>query len=120
VAPRWPAVLELAERCARGPSFLNRLLAPRTPQASNCPGSNGGVPDLYSMRHFSILLCRIVERNENVLIQAFIAQPRIKALDVCVLDRLARFDELQPYAMLVGPLVGRPAAQLGTVVGLNH
>ena len=46
---------------------------------------------------------RIVERNENVFIQAFLAQARIETLDVCVLDRLARFDELQPYPMLVRP-----------------
>ena len=63
---------------------------------------------------------RIVERNENVLVEAFLAQPRIEALDMRVLDRLSRFDELQAYAMLVGPLVERPAAQLGTVVGLNR
>ena len=66
------------------------------------------------------LAARIVERNEDVFIQAFLAQVRIEALDVGVLDRLARFDKLQPYAMFVGPLVERSAAQLGTVVGLNH
>ena len=46
---------------------------------------------------FFDLAPRIVERNENVFIQAFLAQARIETLDVCVLDRLARFDELQPY-----------------------
>jgi hypothetical protein len=66
------------------------------------------------------LAARILERDENVFIQAFLAQARIETLDVRVLDRLARFDELQPYAMLVGPLVEHPAAQLGTVIGLNH
>jgi hypothetical protein len=66
------------------------------------------------------LAARIVERNEDVFIQAFLAQARIEALDVGVLDRLARFDKLQPYAMFVGPLVERSAAQLGTVVGLNY
>src|SRR5258708_15512899 len=28
--------------------------------------------------------------------------PRIETLDLCALDRLARFDELHPYTMLVG------------------
>jgi hypothetical protein len=32
---------------------------------------------------------------------------------------LARFDRLQPYAMHIGPLVERPAAQPGAVVGLK-
>src|SRR6202030_3789893 len=36
---------------------------------------------------------------------ALLAQARIETLDVRVLNRLARFDELQQYAMLVGPLV---------------
>src|SRR5712692_7887786 len=76
-------------------------------------------PILLDAPHFD-LDPRIVERNEDVLIEAFLAQPRVETLDVRVLDRLARFDELQPYAMLVGPLVERPAAQLGTVIGLNH
>src|SRR5260221_11413292 len=66
------------------------------------------------------LVPRIVERNEDVFIQAFLAQPCIEALDVRVLNRLARFDELQLYAMLIGPLVERPAAQLGTVIRLNR
>ena len=80
------------------------------------------------MRAFPIVLdapvfdlaARVVERNEDVFIQAFLAQARIEALDVGVLDRFARFDELRPYITFVGPLVERPAAQLGTVIGLNH
>src|SRR6266478_3745939 len=69
---------------------------------------------------FFYLAARIVERNENVLVKAFLAQPRIEALDVRVLDRLARFDELQPHAMIIGPLVEHPAAQFGTIIRLNH
>ena len=60
---------------------------------------------------------RIGKRNEDVLVKALVAQPRIETLDVRVLDWLAWFDELQPHAVLIGPLVERPAAQLGTVVG---
>ena len=78
------------------------------------------------MRAFPIVLdaplfdlaARVVERNEDVLVEAFLAQARIETLNVRVLDRLSRFDELQPYAVLVGPLVERPAAQLGTVENL--
>src|SRR5271168_2764605 len=66
------------------------------------------------------LVPRIVECKEDVFIQAFVAQPCLEALDVRVLNRLARFDELQPYPMLIGPLVERPAAQLGTVIRLNR
>jgi hypothetical protein len=75
----------------------------------------GAFPIVLDAPRFD-LVPRIVERNENVFIQAFVAQPCIEALDVRVLNRLARFDELQPYTMLIGPMVERPAAQLGTVV----
>jgi hypothetical protein len=46
-----------------------------------------------------------------VFIQAFLAQARIEALDVGVLDRLARFDKLQPYAFRrpTGRAFGRAA-----------
>jgi hypothetical protein len=84
-------VLELAERCARGPSPLDRLLAPRTSRASGCRGSNGGVRIVLDAPLFD-LEPRIVERNENVFIQAFRAQMRIETLDVRVLDRLAPFE----------------------------
>jgi hypothetical protein len=72
----------------------------------------GALPIVLDAPRFN-LAPRIVERNENVFIQAFLAQARIETLDVRVLNRLARFDELQPYAMLVGPLVEHLAAQLG-------
>src|SRR5450631_3075659 len=66
------------------------------------------------------LVPRIVECKENVFIQAFVAQPCIEALDVRVLNRLARFDELQPYTMLICPLGECRTAQLGTVIRLNR
>ena len=75
----------------------------------------GAFPIVLDSPRFD-LAPRIVERDENVFIQEFLAQPCIEALDVRVLNRLARFDELQPYTMLIGPMVERPAAQLGTVV----
>jgi hypothetical protein len=115
MAPRWPAVVELAERCVRAPSSLQWLPAPRTPRASGCPGSNAAVPDYIGCATFD-LVKRIGECNEDVYIQAFLAQGRIEAFDMRVLNRLARFDVLQPYAMLLGPLVEHQAAQFGTVV----
>jgi hypothetical protein len=42
------------------------------------------------------------------------------ALDGRILDRLARFDELQPHAIVIGPLVEHPAAQSRTIIRLNH
>jgi hypothetical protein len=66
------------------------------------------------MCHFSIFAARVVERTEDALVKTFFAQPRVEPLDVNVLERLSRFDELPPYAMLVGPLVARvrPAGSL--------
>ena len=82
----------------------------------------GAFPIVLDAPRFD-LVPRIVERNENVFIQAFVAQPCIEALDVRVLNRLARFDELQLYAMLIGPLVERggkttsePSACIGTTI----
>jgi hypothetical protein len=66
------------------------------------------------------LAARVVERNEEVLIEAFVAQPSVEALDESVLNRFARFDELDPHPALVGPLVERPPGELRAVVGLDH
>ena len=49
-------------------------------------------------------------------IPLFLAQPRIAALDVRVLGRLARFDELQAYAMVTGPPIQNPPAKFRTVL----
>jgi hypothetical protein len=46
----------------------------------------------------------IVERNKDVLVEAFFPQARVETLDMRVLDWLARFNKLQPYTMVIGPL----------------
>ena len=79
----------------------------------------GAFPIVVNAPLFDFDPC-VGERNEDVLIKTFLAQARIETLDVRVLDRLARFDELQPYAMLIGPLFEHSAAQLGTIIGPNH
>ncbi len=61
------------------------------------------------------LAANVVGRNEEVLVEEFLAQARTETLDVCV-DRLAWFDEPQPYAMLVGltdRASGRPGRDRG-------
>ena len=54
------------------------------------------------------LAARVVERDEDVFVQTFLSQAAVEALDEGILDRLARLDELQLHAALVGPLIGHP------------
>ena len=61
-------------------------------------------------------LPRVAEAAEPVLVEALVAQAAVEALDEGVLHRLARRDEAQAYAALVGPLVQRPARHLRPVV----
>src|SRR5512137_2990385 len=63
---------------------------------------------------------RVVKRDEDMLVQALLAQPAVEALDEGVLDRLARLDELQLNAALVGPLIEYAAGKFRPVVALNH
>ena len=49
------------------------------------------------------LAAGVVERKEDVLIEALFSQPRIETLDIGVLDRLARRDKLQFHPMVVCP-----------------
>ena len=46
-------------------------------------------------------LSGFVQAAKPVLIQAFVPQPAIEALDVRVLDRLARLDEVQLHPLRV-------------------
>ena len=71
-------------------------------------------------RHFSILLRASSSETKTCSLRHSSRKPRIEALDVRVLNRLARFDELQLHAVLIGPLVEHPAAQFRTVIRLNH
>jgi hypothetical protein len=65
------------------------------------------------------LAARVVERDEDVFVKAFLAQPAVEALDKGVLDRLTRLDELQFHAALVGPLIEHPPGKFRAVVGLD-
>ena len=51
-----------------------------------------------------------------MLIQAFIAEFSIEALDVCILHGLAWSDERQLHADLIDPSVQGPAGKLRAVV----
>jgi len=53
-------------------------------------------------------------------VQTLVARAAVEALDVGVLVRLARFDEMQVDPVGVGPRVERPADELRTVVGDQH
>src|SRR5690606_36246723 len=54
--------------------------------------------------------------HKPMLVQAFVAQPAVEALDVGVLHRLARADERQAYALRVGPRIQDAALELAPVV----
>lgn len=62
----------------------------------------------------------VVETDERMLIQTFVAQPAVEAFDVRVFHRLARTDELQLDAMFVRPCIERLAYELWPVVDLNQ
>ena len=54
-------------------------------------------------------LARVSQAEEPVLVQALVAEPAIETLDVGILIRLARVDEVQPNAAGVDPRIERPA-----------
>ena len=54
--------------------------------------------------------------DEPVLVEAFVVEPPVEALDVGILDRFAGPDELEPHAVLVRPNVQSLASELGSVV----
>lgn len=69
------------------------------------------------------LLAGVSKIEEQVGVQAFVAQTAVEALDKAVLCRLARPDEIQLHARLMGPGIHCPAAKLRAVVhgdGLRH
>ena len=57
---------------------------------------------------------------EQVLVQAFVAQPADQALDEAVLHRLARRDVVPGDATLLLPAEDRVRGQLGAVVADDH
>src|SRR5438445_7344092 len=50
----------------------------------------------------------VSEGEKPMLVQALVSEPAVEALDEGVLNGLARLDEVQPHAPLIGPLVQAP------------
>ncbi len=55
-----------------------------------------------------------------MLIQALVTEAAVEALDVCVLDRFSRTDEVQPHPALIGPGIEYLALELRPVVDRNR
>ena len=70
------------QHCLRWPSGARDGRAPDCFAANSSgvrlPRLEWGRSRLYSIRHCSILLPRIVERDEDVLVEALLAQPALK------------------------------------------
>src|SRR6185437_3038649 len=62
----------------------------------------------------------VSEPQEPVLIQTLVPKPPVETFDEAILRWLARLDEIQPDTVLVGPLIQRPADELGAVVGAKQ
>lgn len=62
----------------------------------------------------------VQQRREPVLVEAFVAQAAVEALDVGVLVRLAWLDQAQLNTALVRPRHHRLAAELLAVVSADH
>ena len=56
---------------------------------------------------------------EPVLVQAFVPQPAVEALDVRVLDRLAGLNEVQLHSLAVGPGIQGGTGELRAVIDRN-
>ena len=54
----------------------------------------------------------IEQREEPVLIEAFVAKPAVEALDMRILNGFPRLDELEGDAAIGGPRIEGPAAEL--------
>ncbi len=93
-----------------------------------CHERRGGQVAETRMRALAIVLFtpgfylapRVVERDEDLLVETLLAQPALERFHEGVLNRLARLDELQPHAGSICPFIHHPAAELGAVVGLDH
>src|SRR5437899_6914589 len=58
----------------------------------------------------------VSEGEKPMLVQALVSEPAVEALDEGVLNGLARLDEVQPHAPLLGPLVQHQAGELRSIV----
>jgi hypothetical protein len=54
--------------------------------------------------------------NEELLIEALLAQAAVERFDERILNRFARFDELQLHLALAGPYIHHPTGKLRAVV----
>ena len=61
-------------------------------------------------------VCACGDRFEAVHVQALVAQPAVETLDECVFHGLARPDEIQRDAALIGPFVQRLGHEFGAVI----
>src|SRR6266404_1445526 len=68
---------------------------------------------------FDDLAC-VSQAEEPVLVETLVAEPAVETLDVGILIRLARLDEVQPDAWGVGPCIEGPADELGSIVRDEH
>ena len=111
--------LELAKRCARWPSSLFVRPVPRTLQGSGSRGSNAAVRDCIAIAPLLDLAARIVERDEDVLVEAFLAQAALKV-------SMNAFWIGLPGSMNCSrtprrrPIHRAPDREFRAVVGLNH
>src|SRR4029077_16220320 len=68
---------------------------------------------------FNHLPC-VLQIHEPVLVQAFIAELPVEALDERILCGLATLDEMQRHLVLIRPLIHDATGKLGSVVYLNR
>src|ERR1700730_8727311 len=62
------------------------------------------------------LVAHVGEREEDLDVQAFIAQPPVKRLDVSLLYQLDRSNEVQLHADLIRRCVHRPTSKFSPVI----
>lgn len=59
------------------------------------------------------------QREELIVVEAFLTQPPVEALNERILVRLARPDEVELHAVAVGPGVHLVAGELGAIVATD-
>jgi len=59
---------------------------------------------------------RTVQTDEDIVIQAFVTELAVKALDVCVLSRFAWLNESEFYIVFKSPQIKCLADKLGSIV----
>src|SRR5947209_20130652 len=69
---------------------------------------------------FRDCLPRVVEPEEQSLVQQFVAHAAVEGFDVPVLHGLARCDVVPIHGMVPGPGEDRVRGELGAVIGNDH